>query len=42
MSQVSHVEGFADFVRSRFAAWAKEAGFGEDRYAEAFQVVPTG
>ncbi|SEM08091.1 N-acetylglucosaminyl deacetylase, LmbE family [Nonomuraea pusilla] len=41
VSQVAHVEGFADFVRSRFAAWAQQAGFGEGRYAEAFQVVPT-
>ncbi|RVX47229.1 LmbE family N-acetylglucosaminyl deacetylase [Nonomuraea polychroma] len=41
VSQVSHVEGFAEFVKGRFAAWAEEAGFGEDRYAEAFQVVPT-
>ncbi|MGP3914752.1 PIG-L deacetylase family protein [Nonomuraea sp. 10N515B] len=41
VSQVSHVEGFAEFVRGRFAAWAEEAGFGEGRYAEAFQVVPT-
>ncbi|MFC4010653.1 PIG-L deacetylase family protein [Nonomuraea purpurea] len=41
VSQVSHVEGFADFVKSRFAAWAEEAGLGEGRYAEAFQVVPT-
>ncbi|MEU0570378.1 PIG-L deacetylase family protein [Nonomuraea sp. NPDC005983] len=41
VSQVSHVEGFADFVRSRFAGWAERAGFGEGRYAEGFQVVPT-
>jgi LmbE family N-acetylglucosaminyl deacetylase len=41
VSQVSHVEGFAEFVKGRFAAWAEEAGFGEGRYAEAFQVVPT-
>ncbi|WP_157548509.1 PIG-L deacetylase family protein [Nonomuraea candida] len=41
VSQVSHVEGFADFVRSRFAAWAQQAGFGEGHYAEGFQVVPT-
>ncbi|MFC4111770.1 PIG-L deacetylase family protein [Nonomuraea zeae] len=40
-SQVSHVEGFADFVKSRFAAWAVQAGFGEGRYAEGFQVVST-
>ncbi|GAB2915360.1 PIG-L deacetylase family protein [Nonomuraea fastidiosa] len=41
VSQVSHVEGFTDFVRSRFAAWAEQAGFGPDHYAEGFQVVPT-
>ncbi|MCF6472194.1 PIG-L family deacetylase [Nonomuraea sp. MG754425] len=41
VSQVAHVDGFADFIRGRFAAWAKQAGFGEDRYAEGFQVVPT-
>ncbi|MFB4283062.1 MULTISPECIES: PIG-L deacetylase family protein [unclassified Nonomuraea] len=41
VSQVSHVEGFTDFVRSRFAAWAEQAGFGEDHYAEGFQVVST-
>ncbi|MFC5833065.1 PIG-L deacetylase family protein [Nonomuraea insulae] len=41
VSQVAHVEGFADFVKSRFASWAKQAGFGEDRYAEGFQVVTT-
>jgi LmbE family N-acetylglucosaminyl deacetylase len=41
VSQVSHVEGFAEFVRGRFAARAEEAGFGEGRYAEAFQVVTT-
>ncbi|MFG1698152.1 PIG-L deacetylase family protein [Nonomuraea sp. NPDC049309] len=41
VSQVAHVEGFADSVRSRFAAWAEQAGFGPDHYAEGFQVVPT-
>ncbi|MFI7618756.1 PIG-L deacetylase family protein [Nonomuraea terrae] len=41
VSQVAHVEGFAEFVKSRFAAWAEEAGFGEGRYAEGFQVVST-
>ncbi|GAA2880877.1 PIG-L deacetylase family protein [Nonomuraea rubra] len=41
VSQVSHVEGFTDFVRSRFAAWAEQAGLGEGSYAEGFQVVPT-
>lgn len=41
VSQVAHVEGFADFVRSRSAAWAEQAGFGEGRYAEGFQSVPT-
>ncbi|MEW9546857.1 PIG-L deacetylase family protein [Nonomuraea sp. NPDC050783] len=41
VSQVSHVEGFAETVKGRFAAWARQAGFEEDRYAEAFQVVPT-
>jgi LmbE family N-acetylglucosaminyl deacetylase len=41
VSQVAHVEGFADFVKSRFAAWGEQAGFGEGRYAEGFQVVST-
>ncbi|MGP3932463.1 PIG-L deacetylase family protein [Nonomuraea sp. KM88] len=41
VSQVAHVEGFADFVRSRFAGWGEQAGFGEGRYAEGFQVVST-
>ncbi|MFD1542358.1 PIG-L deacetylase family protein [Nonomuraea guangzhouensis] len=41
VSQVAHVEGFADFVKSRFAAWAEQAGFGEGHYAEAFQTVTT-
>ncbi|QYC38600.1 Mycothiol S-conjugate amidase [Nonomuraea coxensis DSM 45129] len=41
VSQVAHVEGFAEVVKSRFAAWAEQAGFGPGRYAEAFQVVPT-
>ncbi|MEU6725165.1 PIG-L deacetylase family protein [Nonomuraea wenchangensis] len=41
VSQVAHVEGFAEGVKSRFAAWGEEAGFGAGRYAEAFQVVPT-
>ncbi|WP_433512612.1 PIG-L deacetylase family protein [Nonomuraea sp. CA-143628] len=42
VSQVGHVEGFADFVKSRFAAWAEQAGFGEGHYAEGFQTVTTG
>ncbi|HEX4811306.1 MAG TPA: PIG-L deacetylase family protein [Nonomuraea sp.] len=41
VSQVSHVEGFAEFVKGRFAAWAEEAGFPAGRYAEGFQVVDT-
>ncbi|MEU8247069.1 PIG-L deacetylase family protein [Nonomuraea sp. NPDC048916] len=41
VSQVSHIEGFADFVKARFASWAEQAGLGEGRYAEGFQVVPT-
>ncbi|NBE96503.1 PIG-L family deacetylase [Nonomuraea sp. KC401] len=41
VSQVAHVEGFADFVKSRFAAWGEQAGFGVGRYAEGFQVVST-
>jgi LmbE family N-acetylglucosaminyl deacetylase len=41
VSQVSHVEGFAEFVKARFAAWGEQAGFGEGRYAEGFQVVST-
>ncbi|MDR8408681.1 PIG-L family deacetylase [Nonomuraea sp. 3-1Str] len=41
VSQVAHVEGFADFVKERFASWGKRAGFGEGRYAEGFQVVQT-
>ncbi|NUR85789.1 MAG: PIG-L family deacetylase [Nonomuraea sp.] len=41
VSQVSHVEGFTDFIRTRFAAWAERAGFPEGHYAEGFQVVPT-
>ncbi|MFF4619963.1 PIG-L deacetylase family protein [Nonomuraea jabiensis] len=42
VSQVAHVEGFVDFVKTRFAAWADQAGFAAGHYAEAFQVVPTG
>ncbi|WP_327087586.1 PIG-L family deacetylase [Nonomuraea sp. NBC_01738] len=41
VSQVSHVEGFTEFVRTRFAQWGEQAGFGEGRYAEGFQVVNT-
>lgn len=41
VSQVSHVEGFEEFVRARFAERAAVAGLGEGRYAEGFQVVPT-
>ncbi|MCK2221417.1 PIG-L family deacetylase [Actinomadura sp. ATCC 31491] len=41
VSQVAHVEGFAENVKSRFAAWAEQAGLGPGRYAEAFQVVST-
>ncbi|SDH86962.1 PIG-L deacetylase family protein [Nonomuraea jiangxiensis] len=40
-SQISHVEGFLDFVKSRFAAWAEQAGLDEGHYAEGFQVVTT-
>ncbi|GAA3243581.1 PIG-L deacetylase family protein [Nonomuraea helvata] len=41
VSQVAHVEGFIDFVKTRFAAWGEEAGLPAGHYAEAFQVVPT-
>lgn len=41
MSQTSHAEGFEDFLRTRFSQIAVEAGFGEGRYAESFQRVPT-
>ncbi|SDH50113.1 N-acetylglucosaminyl deacetylase, LmbE family [Sinosporangium album] len=41
VSQVGHIEGFADFARGRWSQMASAAGFGEGRYAEAFQVVPT-
>ncbi len=40
-SQVSHLEDVEGFVRSRFSQIAAEAGFGEGRYAEAFQRVLT-
>ncbi|MFI6505321.1 PIG-L deacetylase family protein [Nonomuraea typhae] len=40
-SQVSHREGFEGFVRERMSHNATTAGFGPDRYAEGFQVVPT-
>ncbi|WP_433251817.1 PIG-L deacetylase family protein [Streptosporangium sp. CA-135522] len=40
-SQVGHMEGFDDFLRTRFSQVAAEAGFGEGRYAEAFQRVVT-
>ncbi|MFI7637741.1 PIG-L deacetylase family protein [Nonomuraea sp. NPDC049400] len=41
VSQIAHVEGFVDFVKTRFATWAEQAGFPAGHYAEAFQVVPT-
>ncbi|WP_214326999.1 PIG-L deacetylase family protein [Nonomuraea sediminis] len=41
VSQVAHVEGFTDFVKTRFASWAERAGFPEGHYAEGFQIVPT-
>jgi LmbE family N-acetylglucosaminyl deacetylase len=41
VSQVSHMEGFEEFVRSRFGQTAVTAGFGEGRFAEQFQVVTT-
>lgn len=41
VSQTSHAEGFEDFLRTRFSQLAAEAGFGEGRYAESFQRVPT-
>ncbi|GAA2367462.1 PIG-L deacetylase family protein [Nonomuraea africana] len=41
VSQVGHREGFEDFVRERWSGIALKAGYGEGRYAEAFQVVPT-
>ncbi|MBG0827895.1 PIG-L family deacetylase [Planomonospora sp. ID67723] len=40
-SQTSHIEGFEGFLRTRFSSLAKNAGLGEDRYAEAFKRVPT-
>jgi LmbE family N-acetylglucosaminyl deacetylase len=41
VSQIGHVEGIEGFVRDRFSLMARNAGFGEDRYAEAFKRVPT-
>jgi LmbE family N-acetylglucosaminyl deacetylase len=41
VSQTSHVEGFEDFVRTRFSQIAREAGFGEGSYVEGFQRVST-
>ncbi|MBB2909558.1 LmbE family N-acetylglucosaminyl deacetylase [Streptosporangium becharense] len=41
VSQTGHQDGFEDFLRIRFSAFAVEAGLGEGRYAEAFQRVPT-
>ncbi|MER5319598.1 PIG-L deacetylase family protein [Streptosporangium roseum] len=41
VSQTSHMEGFDDFLRTRFSQLAAEAGLGEGRYAEAFQRVST-
>ncbi|MFC7645136.1 hypothetical protein ACFQX6_34215 [Streptosporangium lutulentum] len=41
MSQVGHVDGFEEFVRTRFSQFSREAGLGENRYAEAFQRVST-
>ncbi|GAA3444162.1 PIG-L deacetylase family protein [Planomonospora venezuelensis] len=41
VSQTSHIEGFEDFIRERFAFLAKNGGLGEGRYAEAFRRVPT-
>ncbi len=40
-SQVSHMDAFDDFLRTRFAQMAQRAGFGEGHYAEAFQRVVT-
>ncbi|WP_329090174.1 MULTISPECIES: PIG-L deacetylase family protein [unclassified Streptosporangium] len=40
-SQIGHLEDFEDFLRGRFSQIATEAGFGEGRYVEAFQRVPT-
>lgn len=40
-SQVGHIEGFAEIVRNRIAAWARQAGFPDGHYAEGFQVVST-
>ncbi|MEU9835528.1 PIG-L deacetylase family protein [Streptosporangium sp. NPDC048047] len=40
-SQVSHVEGFEEFLRSRFSQTASEAGLPEGGYAESFQRVAT-
>ncbi|MFG3435769.1 PIG-L deacetylase family protein [Nonomuraea sp. NPDC047897] len=41
VSQIAHVAGFEEAVKLRWAEWAARAGFGDGRYAEAFQVVPT-
>ncbi|GAB2462845.1 PIG-L deacetylase family protein [Streptosporangium sandarakinum] len=40
-SQTSHVEGFEEFLRSRFSQIAAEAGLPEGSYAEGFQRVVT-
>ncbi|GHE34163.1 GlcNAc-PI de-N-acetylase [Streptosporangium violaceochromogenes] len=40
-SQVGHLKDAENFVRGRFAQIAAAAGLGPDRYAEAFQRVPT-
>jgi LmbE family N-acetylglucosaminyl deacetylase len=42
VSQVAHVEGLEDRLRTRWRETALAGGLGEDRYAEAFQVVETG
>ncbi|MFG1941814.1 PIG-L deacetylase family protein [Nonomuraea sp. NPDC048826] len=40
-SQVGHAEGLLETVKSRLAAWARQAGFPDGHYAEGFQVVET-
>ncbi|GAA2891680.1 PIG-L family deacetylase [Streptosporangium fragile] len=41
VSQTGHRDDFESFIRDRFSGIAAEAGFGEGRYAEAFQRVST-
>ncbi|MCG5217271.1 PIG-L deacetylase family protein [Streptosporangium sp. KLBMP 9127] len=41
VSQVSHMDAFDDFLRTRFAEMGQRAGLPEGHYAEAFQRVAT-